>query len=162
GGVLHRTARRALVTFEGHELDLRLASPEEFGTVLFNATGPAGHVVAVQKRRSPRLCSSESDVYTHAGLVYLPPEVRGTEGALDAAHEQVFPRLVHRDDIRGDLHMHTTYSDGRDSLRRMVYAAHALGYEYIAITDHSEHAGASRTVTADAMKRQREEILRLR
>ena len=68
------------------------------------------------------------------------------------------PRLVHRDHIRGDLHMHSSYSDGRDVLRRMVHAAQALGCEYIAITDHSEHAGASRTVNADGLKRQRDEI----
>jgi DNA polymerase (family 10) len=97
-------------------------------------------------------------VYTEAGLAYLPPEVRHSGGALRAAELKAFPRLVHRDDIRGDLHMHTTYSDGRDALRRMVHAAQALGYEYLAITDHSEHAGASRTVNADTLKRQREEI----
>src|SRR6185312_14729610 len=59
-------------------------------------------------------------------------------------------------------HMHTTFSDGRDSLRRMVMAAHALGYEYIAITDHSEHAGASRTITPSALARQRDDIDALR
>jgi DNA polymerase (family 10) len=72
------------------------------------------------------------------------------------------PRLVRREDIRGDLHMHSTYSDGRDPLRRMVQASEALGYEYIAITDHSEHAGAARTLTLDDLARQRDEIARLR
>ena len=161
-GVLHRTAGRALVVFDGHEIDIRLASPGEYGSVLFAATGPGGHVVDVLKRRGPRLSASETEVYTHAGLAYLPPETRSTPGAVDAAERRIVPRLVDRDDIRGDLHMHTTYSDGRDALRRMVDAAQALGYEYIAITDHSEHAGASRTVNADALKRQREEIETLR
>jgi DNA polymerase (family 10) len=69
---------------------------------------------------------------------------------------------VQREDIRGDLHMHTTYSDGRDTLGRMVHAAQTLGYEYIAITDHSEHAGASRTLDADGLKQQRDEIERIR
>ncbi len=156
--VLHRTAGRALVVVDGYEIDIRLASPGEYGTVLFTATGPGGHVADVLKRRGPSLSGSETEVYTHAGLAYLPPETRGTPGALAAAERKTVPRLVHRDDIRGDLHMHTTYSDGRDALRRMVHAAQALGYEYIAITDHSEHAGASRTVNADALKRQRDEI----
>ena len=67
-----------------------------------------------------------------------------------------------REDIRGDLHMHTNYSDGRDSLRGMIEASHALGYEYIAITDHSEHSAASRTLTLDGIARQAGEIARLR
>lgn len=160
--VLHRTAARALIMFDGHEIDIRVASPGEYGTALFTATGPAEHVVEVLQRRGPRLSASETEVYTHAGLAYLAPEVRGSAGAIDAAARKTFPRLVHRDEIRGDLHMHTTYSDGRDTLRRMVHAAQALGYEYIAITDHSEHAGASRTVDADGLKRQRDEIDKLR
>jgi DNA polymerase (family 10) len=160
--VLHRTAGRALVAFDGYEIDVRLASAGEYGTVLFAATGPAEHVVDVLQRRGRRLSASETEVYTHAGLAYVPPELRGTADALDAAKQNTLPRLVQRDDIRGDLHMHTTYSDGRDLLGRMVHAAQTLGYEYIAITDHSEHAGASATVDADALKRQREEIDKLR
>src|SRR5262249_11724470 len=116
--VLDRTAGRAVVIFDGYEIDIRIASPGEFGTVLFAATGPADHVVKVLQRRGPRLSASETEVYTHAGLAYLPPETRGSAGALEAAEQKTFPRLVHRDDIRGDLHMHTTYSDGRDALRR--------------------------------------------
>jgi DNA polymerase (family 10) len=157
-GVLHRTAARALVLVDGQEIDIRLASPAEHGTVLFSATGPADHVVDVLKRRGPRLNASETEVYTRAGLAYLPPETRDTDGALEAAATKAFPRLVDRSDIRGDLHMHTTYSDGHDELRQMVHAAEALGYEYIAITDHSEHAAAARTIDADGLKRQRDEI----
>jgi DNA polymerase (family 10) len=97
-------------------------------------------------------------VYAHAGLGYLAPEIRGSADAVHAAERNTLPRLVQRDDIRGDLHMHTTYSDGRDALRRMVHSAQVLGYEYIAITDHSEHSGASRTLNADDLERQREEI----
>jgi DNA polymerase (family 10) len=160
--VLHHTAGRALVLFDGHEVDIHLASPGEHGTVLFAATGTAEHVVNVLQRRGPRLSASETEVYTHAGLAYVPPEMRGTAGALEAAERKAFPPLVHRDDIRGDLHMHTTYSDGRDALARMVHSAQALGYEYIAITDHSEHAGASHTVDADGLQRQRDEIEKIR
>ena len=148
--------------FQGHEIDIRFASPDEYGTLVFTTTGPAAHVAEVQKRRGVRLSASETEVYTHAGLAYLPPQVRDSADALDAAVARRLPRLVQREDMRGDLHMHTSYSDGRDSLRRMVMAAHALGYEYIAITDHSEHAGASRTVTPSDLARQRDEIDALR
>jgi len=160
--VLHRTAGRALMVCDGYEIDVRIASAGEYGTVLFKATGPASHVVEVMKRRAPRLSAFETEVYSAAGLGYLPPETRDTAGAVDAASREPLPRLVQREDIRGDLHMHTTYSDGRDALGRMVHAAQALGYEYVAITDHSEHAGASRTLDADGLKQQRDEIERLR
>lgn len=160
--ILHRTHRRTLVLFEGHEIDVRVATPDEYGSLLFTTTGPPAHVVDVLKRRGPRLSASETELYSNAGLVYLPPETRDAPDALDRALRRDVPPLVQRQDIRGDLHMHTTYSDGRDPLRRMIQATHALGYEYIAITDHSEHAGASRTVTLDQLARQRDEIARLR
>jgi DNA polymerase (family 10) len=156
--VIYRASRRLLVLFQGHEVDVRFGAPDEYGTLLFTTTGPAAHVVEVQKRRGVRMSASETEIYTHAGLAYLPPQLRESDDALEAARLRRVPRLVQREDIRGDLHMHTTYSDGQDSLRRMIMAAHALGYEYMAITDHSEHAGASRTVTPSDLARQRDEI----
>jgi DNA polymerase (family 10) len=160
--VLHRTLRRILVLFEGYEVDIRVSTADEYGSLLFTTTGPAPHVVDVLKRRGPRLSASETEVYTNAGLPYLPPETRDAADAIDRAVRRDVPPLVRREDIRGDLHMHTTYSDGRDTLRRMIEACHTLGYEYIAITDHSEHAGASRTLTLDELARQRDEIAGLR
>jgi DNA polymerase (family 10) len=160
--VVHRAGRRAVVLFEGHEIDVRISTADEYGSLLFATTGPPAHVVEVQKRRGPRLCASETDVYAHAGLAYLPPETRDTPDAVDRAAVGRVPRLVAREDMRGDLHMHSTYSDGRDTLRRMVQASRSLGYEYVAITDHSEHAGAARTLTLDDIERQRGEIARLR
>jgi len=161
-GVLFRTTRRLVLLVQGHEIDVRVGTPDEHGTLLFTTTGPAAHAADVQKRRGVRLSASETEIYTHAGLAYLPPQIRHAGDALDAAAGRRVPRLIEREDIRGDLHMHTTYSDGRDSLRRMVMAAHALGYEYIAITDHSEHSAASRTITPDELARQRDEIEELR
>jgi DNA polymerase (family 10) len=160
--VLYRASRRLLMLFQGHEVDIRIATPDEHGTLLFTTTGPAAHVAEVQKRRGVRLSATETEVYTHAGLAYLPPQVRHTPDALEAAIARRMPHLVQREDIRGDLHMHTTFSDGQDSLRRMVAAAQALGYEYIAITDHSEHSAASRSMRLDDIARQRDEIDALR
>ena len=157
--VLHRADRRVIATFEGLEIDIRVATKDEFGTLHFVTTGPAEHVASVQRRRGPRLAASETEVYVQAGLGYLPAEVRDSPGALDA---MPFPALIAREDIRGDLHMHTTYSDGRDSLRDMVLACCALGYEYIAITDHSEHAAAANTLTGDSLEWQRDELAQLR
>ena len=160
--IAHRTARRIVLNFEGHEVDLRVCPPDEYGALLFVATGPAGHVAEVLKLRGRRLAASESDIYAHAGLAWLPPEVREAPDALERARSGSLPALIERGDIRGDLHMHTTYSDGRDSVRQMVQASRAAGYEYIAITDHSEHAGASRTLDVEDLIRQRDEVERLR
>jgi DNA polymerase (family 10) len=157
--VLHRTERRVIVSYQGHEIDVRVTTRDEFGTLLFTTTGPAAHVARIQRRRGPRLSGTEDEVYAHAGLNYLPPEVRGSVKVMDGMPS---PRLVTQTDIRGDLHMHTTYSDGRDSLREMVAACCAIGYEYIAITDHSEHASASRTLNEASLAKQRDEVARLR
>jgi DNA polymerase (family 10) len=159
--VLFRAARRLIVNYEGYEIDVRIAPPDEHGSLLFVTTGPAAHVADVLARRTPRLSATEEDVYAHAGFAFLPPETRDSADALDRARTGAVPRLVARADIRGDLHMHTSYSDGRDPLRHMVLAARTLGYEYIAITDHSEHAGASRTLTLDDLARQGDEIAQL-
>jgi DNA polymerase (family 10) len=161
--VLHRSGRRAIILVHHTEIDVRLAGPDDHGSVLFNATGSHEHVRAVSTRRHrPVLCSREVDVYAHAGLAWIPPELRHARGEIEAAEGGGIPELVERGDIRGDLHLHSTYSDGHDTIEAMVAAAVMLGYEYVAITDHSERARAGRTVTVDQLARQREEIERVR
>lgn len=161
--LLHRSGRRALIQFQQAEVDIRLSAPDDHGTVLFTATGSTGHVEAINaRRRRLELCSREEDVYRYAGLPWIPPEIRHGWDEVEAAAAGHLPRLVTRTDIRGDLHLHSTYSDGQDTIETMVAAAVALGYEYIAITDHSERAAASRTLTLDQVARQRDEIDRLR
>jgi DNA polymerase (family X) len=161
--VLHRGARRAILLLQHVEVDVRVATAEDYGTTLFRATGPASHVAAIEARRpSLRLASAESDVYAHAGLPWIPAELRQGLDEIEAAATGRLPSLIERTDIRGDLHMHSTYSDGRDTLEAMVAGCCALGYEYMAIADHSERAGAARTVTLDQLARQRDELARLR
>ena len=162
--VLQRTPRRLeLLDRQGNEIDIHVAAPDEYGTVLVTATGSERHVAALHKRRGRiRLSSREEEVYADAGLAWVPPELRNGTGEIEAAARNALPVLVERSQIRGDLHMHTTYSDGQDALPAMVEAAHAIGYEYIAITDHSERAGAARTVSLDGLARQRDEIVALR
>ena len=109
--------------------------------MLHSSTGSREHLSAVGARRARgRLCGREEDVYTDAGLPLIPPELRQGTGEVEAAASRTLPSLVELQQIRGDLHMHSTYSDGQDSIEAMVAAASALGYEYIAITDHSERA----------------------
>ncbi len=159
---VHRTGRRVVVRYQQAEIDVRIVTRDEYGSALHLATGSAAHVAAIRSRhRATCVCAREEEVYSHAGLSWIAPELRQATGEVEAATSGALPRLVTRSDIRGDLHMHTTYSDGRDSLSVMVHTAAALGYEYIAITDHSARAGASRTVTVDALARQRDDIARL-
>src|SRR5205823_1003252 len=81
---------------------------------------------------------SEADVYQKLGLAYIEPEIREARGEIEAAETDRLPGLVIRRDLRGDLHTHTTASDGAASIEQMAEAAKALGYEYLAITDHSK------------------------
>jgi len=160
--VLHRTGRRALVGHQQLEVDLRIAAPDEFGTALYLATGSAAHVRAMRSRQPTlRLHAREAEVYSQAGVAWIAPELRHGLDEIETAAKGALPELVDRHHVRGDLHLHSTYSDGRDSLAEMVETCAGLGYEYIAITDHSERAQAPKTVSRDDLRRQRDEIDRL-
>jgi DNA polymerase (family 10) len=113
-------------------------------------------------RGEPLLCDTEVAFYSHLGLPDIPPELREGQDEVSAADRGELPPLVGTLHIRGDLHMHSTWSDGRDSIEQMAFASQQLGYEYIAITDHSERAHASRQLAASDISRQRAEIERVR
>ena len=163
GNILHRSARRIVFTYRQTEIDIRVPAPDEYGSVLFAATGSRAHLAAMHARRRARLlCAREEQVYAEAGLTSIPPELREGAGEVEAAATGKLPALIERRHIRGDLHMHTTYSDGRDTLETMIEAASGLGYEYVAITDHSHSSAASRTLSLAEIPRQREAIARLR
>jgi DNA polymerase (family 10) len=161
----------------GHEVTIKVAQPDDYGGVLLFHTGSREHLALVQEHGEGAgirltgdgvtvgghrsVARTEADAYAAFGLPLIAPELRlGTDEVVDAQRARL-PRLVERADIRGDLHMHTDYSDGRDTLEAMVATCAKLGYEYIAITDHSESAGASRTLSVNAMCRQMDEIDRL-
>jgi DNA polymerase (family 10) len=160
-----------------HEVSVKIAAPDRYGAALVFHTGSRDHLSALQRRAEQmrhRLnpdalvsdgitheTSAEADVYARLGLPWIPPELRRGTDEIDRALAGALPRLVEPADIRGDLHMHTTWSDGRDTLDAMVAAGASLGYEYVAITDHSESSAASRTIARDALARQGEAIDRL-
>jgi DNA polymerase (family X) len=148
--VVEQEARRALgVTVEGVAVELIAAERKAFGTALVRATGSPAYVAALEPLPD---AADEDGVYRALGIPWCPPELR----------EQPFagepPALVATDDIRGDLHCHTTWSDGRASVEEMGRAAIERGYEYIAICDHTPAVGAVRGLTADDVRRQAEEI----
>ncbi|HEX8856170.1 MAG TPA: PHP domain-containing protein, partial [Thermoleophilaceae bacterium] len=148
--VLEREERRALgVTIEGVPVELVVAAPDGFGTALLRATGAPGYVEALEPLPD---APDEPAVYNALGLPWCPPELR----------EEPFrgepPPLVEPAEIRGDLHCHTTWSDGRASVEEMGRAARERGYEYLAICDHTPAVGAVRGLTPDDVRRQAEEI----
>ncbi|HEX6974626.1 MAG TPA: PHP domain-containing protein, partial [Vicinamibacterales bacterium] len=160
---LHQSLRRCVLLRGGVEVDVRVSAPDEVGTVLFSTTGSRAHLAAMRQRRPrPGLVRTEEEIYAAAGLPFIAPELRNGSGEIEAAARKALPHLVTRSHMRGDLHMHSTYSDGQDTVETMVAACAALGYEYIAISDHSEGAAASRTLGRSRIAEQRDEIERLR
>ena len=148
--IVERGERRAVgVTMDGAPVELVAAEPDAFGTELVRATGSPAYVRALEPLPA---AGDEEAVYAALGLPWCPPELR----------EEPFrgepPALLAVGDIRGDLHSHTTWSDGRMSVEEMGRAAAARGYEYLAICDHTPAVGAVRGLTADDVRRQGEEI----
>jgi DNA polymerase (family 10) len=161
----------------GMGIDLRVVAPDRFGNLLQHFTGSARHNVALREaavRRGLHVseygilddetgettrCATEEEVYARLGLPWIEPELREDRGELAPGFEP--PQLVTVDDIRGDLHCHTTASDGRNTLEEMVHAAVELGYEYLAITDHSATHGFGNHVSPDELRRQIERVREL-
>jgi DNA polymerase (family 10) len=148
--VLERGSRRAVgVTVDGVPLELVVAEPRSFGAALMRATGSAEYVTALEPLPE---APDEEGVYRALGLAWCPPELR------EEPFRDEPPGLVEPGEIRGDLHCHTTWSDGRASVEEMARAAIGRGYEYLAICDHTPAVGAVRGLTADDVRRQAAEI----
>jgi len=148
-----------------------------YGAGLHYFTGSKAHNIAVRKRGIQRgykineygvfkngkrvAGKTESEVYQKVGLTYIPPELREDGGEIAAAENDALPRLISLEDIRGDLHCHTTDSDGRASIREMARAARDRGYDYLAITDHSRKVRMANGLDAERLADQIERIERL-
>lgn len=176
--VLEKTTSRMRLDTARGALDVLVADPASAGAALVWHTGSRPHTTALVNRASQRHlvfadgelrrrgllidAPTEDALYRHLDLAAIPPELREGHDEIVAAEQGGLPVLIALEDMRGDLHMHTTWSDGRDSVSSMVLAARSLGYQYIAITDHSERAAAARTLAADSVARQRDEIDQVR
>jgi DNA polymerase (family 10) len=148
--VVERGERGAVgVTVEGVPVELVAAAPASFGTALLRATGSPAYVAALEPLPDG---PDEESVYRALGIPWCPPELR------EEPFEGEPPALVQPGDIRGDLHCHTTWSDGRTSVEEIARAARERGYEYLAICDHTPAVGAVRGLTPDDVHRQAEEI----
>jgi DNA polymerase (family X) len=159
-------------THSGISVDLRIAKPAQLGNLLQHFTGSGPHNAALREgavrrglhvseygvladgQKKPITCSSEEELYGLLGLDYIAPELRENRGELAAAGGGQLPRLIELQDIRGDLHSHTTASDGKNSIEEMGIAARERGYEYLAITDHSASHGFGDEVSPQQLRRQ--------
>ncbi len=165
-----------VLTHSGLPVDLRIVPEEAFGNLLQHFTGSGKHNEALRTAAVRRglhvseygiaddasgdsiACETEEQVYERLGMQWIPPELRENRGELEAAREGRLPELIELGDVRGDLHMHTTLSDGHASIEEMAAAARELGYDYIAITEHSATAGFGNDVQPDELLRQTEYI----
>ena len=169
------TSSSVTVTTSRGDVTLRVADPVHAGAALVWHTGTRLHTEQLRQRAKrlglrfadARLTHangtdvttvSETDVYRELGLPYIAPELRETGEEIAAAEAGLLPTLVSDLHICGDLHMHSSWSDGRDTIETMVGAAKQLGYDYVAITDHSERAWSSRKLAATDVAAQRAEI----
>lgn len=167
-----------IVTSRG-PVTLHVSDPSRAGAALVWLTGSVGHVHAVAEiaaRRGLRFaagsltdasdqhirCETEEDFYASIGLPFIPPELRHGSDEIDCARDGRLPQLLTEQHMRGDLHMHSTWSDGCDTIETMVRGCVDLGYEYIAITDHSQRAWSSNKLTVEDVGDQRAEVERLR
>jgi DNA polymerase (family 10) len=169
--VLARGSTKAtVVSHDGLRFDLRVVPPESYGNLLQHFTGSKAHNVALREEAVGRKLSvseygvknvetgevfraaGEEELYEFLGYAWIPPELRENRGELAAARTGELPRLVELDDVAGDLHVHTDWSDGRGTLEEMVDAARSLGRSYLAICDHAKRLKDGR------LERQAEEI----
>ena len=160
---------------DGTTLDLTCTTPERFTVALWRTTGSAAHVLLVRERLATRgytvmddelrhdvaatvPAPDEAALYAAAGLAYVEPELREGEGEVEAAATRALPRLVTVDDIRGVLHCHSTWSDGKESIAELAAAARQRGWQYLGISDHSESAFYAGGLTRDRVLEQHDEI----
>jgi DNA polymerase (family X) len=168
-----------ITTYNGVKVDLRIVPPEEYGNLLQHFTGSAAHNIQLRERAVKMGLSvsehgimdtetgkvarhkTEAAVYRRLGLRYIEPELREGRGEINAAADGKLPKLIELGDIRGDLHSHTTLSDGKNTLEEMALAAKAKGYAYFAVTDHSATHGFGDHVTPERLEERIEEIAEL-
>jgi len=170
--------KASILLHNGTQADLIAVPPALWGSALQHFTGSKAHNIRFRElalarglsfsehgfRRADGIvltCATEEEVYAAVDLPWIPPELREGEGEFEAARAGALPRLVELSDMRADLHMHSTWSDGRADIRTMAEAARARGYSHIAITDHSAYIGLTHGLDAERLRAQRREIAAL-
>ncbi len=176
--VLSRGATRSSIVLRcGLQVDVRRVERASFGAALQYFTGSKSHNIAIRRlgqqrglkineygvfRFEKRVAGkTEASVYRMVDLAYIPPELRENQGEIEAARDGRLPNLIKLSDLKGDLHCHTDYSDGRNSLREMALAAQARGHKYLAVTEHSDRLKIAGGLDPPKLLKQMEEVDRL-
>lgn len=182
----HGPTKSSVELLSGLQVDVRVLAKSRWGTALNYFTGSLAHNVKMRQialdqglslnehALSPvdenktiiesaekTLCDSEAKVYETLGMQYVPPELREDSGEIEAAREQRLPRFISRADIVADLHMHSDWSDGKNTIREMVEACVERGHQYIVITDHSRSLGIANGLSIERLLAQAEEVRRI-
>lgn len=170
--------KSSIVTHEGIQVDLRVVEEECFGAALQYFTGSKAHNIKLREialRKGFKVNEygifrldtnervggeREEDIYEVLGMEWIPPELREDQGEIEYALEKKLPTLVTMEDIRGDLHVHSHWSDGVASIEEMAQAARARGYEYIAICDHTQSLAVASGLTPEEIREREKEIRR--
>ncbi len=171
--------KSSIVLRDGPRVDLMVCPPATWGTHAVHFTGSRDHNIALRGLALDRgwslsekgfkvietgellLAAEESEVYERLGMAWIPPEIREADGEIKAAIAGTLPVLVTHEDVRGDTHVHSDWTDGVDTIEAMARAARERGHEYIVLTDHSPSLGITRGLTPDRVEAQRLEIARL-
>jgi DNA polymerase (family X) len=166
----------ACIAHDGTRVELRIVEPAVFGNLLQHLTGSKEHNVAIREAAVKAglkvseygietvetgevlRCRDEAEVYRRLGMDWVPPELRENRGEIEAARAHALPDLVTLEQIRGDLHSHTDWSDGKLTLEQLVEAARAMGYGYLNVTDHSPAVGFGMGLDAGRLRRQIERV----
>lgn len=162
--------RSSIVLKSGIQVDIRVVPQKSYGAALHYFTGSKAHNVAIRKLAKDRgwkvneygifegenflVGESEEELYKKLDLSYIPPELRENRGEIEAAAKRTLPKLIELKDIKGDLHVHTKITDGRNSLEEMVETAQKKGYQYIASTEHSKHVSVARGLDVEGLIQQ--------
>lgn len=171
--------KTSVITLEGIQVDLRVVEPDSYGAAIQYFTGSKEHNVRLREiaiKKNMKLNEygvfdldterkiagqTEEEVYDVLGLPWIPPEMREDSGEVELALEKNIPELVSIDDIKGDFHVHSTYSDGSDSIEDLAEKATRMGYEYIVIADHGKALGVARGLSIEKFREQKKEIIEL-
>lgn len=174
--LMHGPTKSTVIIHEDLQVDLRVVEKESYGAAMAYFTGSKEHNIRLREMAMKKGLKineygifrekdnkkiggeKEEDVYRILGLPYIPPELREDQGEIEAAQEGKLPKLVALNDIKGDLHVHSKWSDGSHTFDQLVDAARGYGYSYIAITDHSKGLGIARGLTGERLLEQKKEI----
>jgi DNA polymerase (family 10) len=168
------STKSSIMTKDGFQVDIRVVKPESFGAASHYFTGSKAHNIRIRslgidkglkvneygvfKGQKNIAGKTEEEVFRSVGLPFIPPEIREDQGEIEAAQNNQLPHLIELKDLKGDLHVHSDWTDGNNSIEEMAKAAQKRGYQYIAVCDHSPTIGITNGLTPQRLKKHNEEI----